>query len=304
MTNERYAFVEDVKNRKNLAKSGGKKGKSKYKCTLPSDYMTTKEKRAANSQWVSITYDRPISFDKFLAYSDEDKKIYLQTLIDTYGGDTGKIAKMFKCEESKIKVFRQNLGIQNASRSISNLSPDSLWETFLTLSDFLYNPMSYEDFKKMDIYDQQKHISFLQSEFNLSLRNLASLYFNISNTALIHYINKFKISYISKKPGAAGHLTDEETEKFYNWLGVDPEEIKEKEPEMKDNASDVKNIFSDVAVPDTNEPIEQPITAESITEIPSMQVSLRIDSMDQIIEMVKKLPRAKQGRLYFVWGCE
>ena len=303
MTDERYAFVEDVKNRKNLAKSGGKKGKSKYGCTLPSDYMTTKEKRTANSQWVSITYDRPISFNKFLAYSDEDKKIYLQTLIDTYGGDTGKIAKIFKCEESKIKVFRQNLGIQSASRSISNLSPDSLWKTFLTFSDFLYNPMSYEDFKKMDIYDQQEHINFLQSEFNLSLRNLASLYFNISKTALINYINKFKISYISKKPGAAGHLTDEETKKFYNWLGFDPEEIKEKEPEMKDNTSDIENI-SQVAVPDANEPIEQPITAESVAEIPSMQVSLRIDSMDQIIEMVKKLPRAKQGRLYFVWGGE
>lgn len=303
MTNERYAFVEDVKNRKNLVKSGGKKGKSKYKCTLPSDYMTAKEKRAANSQWVSITYDRPISFDKFLAYSDEDKKIYLQKLIDTYGGDTGKIAKMFKCEESKIKVFRQNLGIQSASHNLSKLIPDPLWKTFLTLSDFLYNPMTYEDFKKMDIYDQQEHINFLQSEFNLSLRNLASLYFNISKTALINYINKFKISYISKKPGAAGHLTNEEIEKFYNWFGVDPEEIKEKESEMKDNASDIENIFQ-VATPDANESIQQPITTESVTEIPSMQVSLRIDSMDQIIEMVKKLPRAKQGRLYFVWGGE
>lgn len=255
MTDERYAFVEDVKNRKNLAKSGGKKGKSKYGCTLPSDYMTTKEKRTVNSQWVSITYDRPISFDKFLAYSDEDKKIYLQKLIDTYGGDTGKIAKMFKCEESKIKVFRQNLGIQSASHNLTKLIPDPLWKTFLTLSDFLYNPVTYEDFKKMDIYDQQEHINFLQSEFNLSLRNLASLYFNISKTALINYINKFKISYISKKPGSAGHLTDEETKKFYNWLGFDPEEIKEKEPEMKDNASDIKNI-SQVAVPDANEPIE------------------------------------------------
>lgn len=302
MTNERYAFVEDVKNRKNLAKSGGKKGKSRYKCTLPSDYMTTKEKHAANSQWVSITYDRPISFDKFLAYSDEDKKIYLQTLIDTYGGDTGKIAKMFKCEESKIKFFRQNLGIQSASRSISNLSPDPLWETFLTFSNFLYNPISYEDFKKMDVYDQQEHINFLQSEFNLSLRNLASLYFNISNSALIRYINKYKICYISKKPGAAGHLNNEEIKKFYNWFGM--EEIKEKEPEMKDNTSGIESIFPDVAVPDTNKPTEQPITAEYVTEIPSMQVSLRIDSMDQIIEMVKKLPRAKQGRLYFVWGGE
>lgn len=294
MTDERYAFVEDVKNRKIVAKSGGKKGKSKYGCALPVDYMTTKEKRAANSQWISITYDRPISFDKFLAYSDEDKKIYLQTLIDTYGGDTGKIAKMFKCGESKIKVFRQNLGIQSASRALSNLSPDSLWDTFLTLSDFLYNPMSYEDFKKMDVYDQQEHINFLQSEFNLSLRNLASLYFNISNSSLIRHINKFKISYISKKPGAAGHLTDEEQEKFNNWLGLIPEEIKEEEPEMKE----------DISIPEADKPIEQPTIAESVTEIPSMQVSLRIDSMDQIIEMVKKLPRAKQGRLYFVWGGE
>ena len=105
MTDERYAFVEDVKNRKNVARSGGKKGKSRYGCSLPVDYMTTKEKRDANSIWISVTYDRPISLDKFLAYSDDDKKKYLQTLIDKYAGDTGKIAKMFGCTEANERRY-------------------------------------------------------------------------------------------------------------------------------------------------------------------------------------------------------
>ena len=106
MTDERHAFVEDVKNRKNLARFGGKKGKSRYGCSLPVDYMTTKEKLDANSRWISVTYDRPISLDKFLAYSDDDKKKYLQNVIDNYGGTTSRIANMFGCTEAKIKKFR------------------------------------------------------------------------------------------------------------------------------------------------------------------------------------------------------
>ena len=130
MTDERYAFVEDVKNRKNVARSGGKKGKSRYGCMLPVDYMTAKEKQDANSRWISVTYDRPISLDKFLAYSDDDKKKYLQTLIDKYAGNTEKIAKMFGCTEAKVKVFRQNLGVVY---NIERQRNETMWDVFLTM---------------------------------------------------------------------------------------------------------------------------------------------------------------------------
>lgn len=293
MTDERYSYVEDVKNRKNVARSGGKKGKSRYGCMLPVDYMTTKEKRDANSRWISVTYDRPISFDKFLAYSDDDKKKYLQTIIDKYAGDTGKIAKMFGCTEAKIKVFRQNLGV---IYNIERQRDETLWDVFLTFDEFLRKPMSYDNFKTLDWYDQLYYMNFLTEKLGAGINRISSELFYCAQSTLEQYLNRNKISYYRK--GKGYRMLDEKLNQWEEWLGKNDEpEQKTEEPEQK---TEETHILMDTPNEDVRM-VKEPEETESYV-IPSMQVHLRIDNQDQIIDMLSKLPKAKKGQIMFVWG--
>ena len=288
MTDERYSYVEDVKNRKNVARSGGKKGKHRYGCMLPVDYMTTKEKRDANSRWISVTYDRPISFDKFLAYSDDDKKKYLQTLIDKYAGDTGKIAKMFGCTEAKIKVFRQNLGV---IYNIERQRDETMWDIFLTFDEFLRKPISYEDFKTLDWYDQTQYIRFLNETMGATLTKISVELFKRTQGALGLYLNDHHIAYANR--GRGYRMSKEKAIAWEEWLR------KGEEPEQK---TEETYIPKDTPNEEIHQ-IEEPDETKSYV-IPSMQVNLRIDSQDQIIEMLSKLPKAKKGQIMFIWGKE
>lgn len=288
MNDERYAFVEDVKNRKNVARSGGKKGKRRYGCSLPVDYMTTKEKQSNNSKWISITYDRPISFDKFLAYSDDDKKKYLQSLIDKYSGDTGKIAKMFGCTEAKIKVFRQNLGV---IYNIERQRDETMWEVFLTFDEFLRKPIGYDEFKTMDYYDQTQYIGFLVETMGVPIERISSELFNRSSTTLRNYLMRNKIPHYIR--GKGYKMNDQKIKEWKEWLGKDDE------PEQKTEEACISMDNQD----DETKMVEESEETESYV-IPSMQVHLRIDSQDQIIEMLSKLPKARKGQIMFVWGKE
>lgn len=293
MTDERYSYVEDVKNRKNVAKSGGKKGKSRYGCSLPVDYMTTKEKRDANSRWISVTYDRPISFDKFLAYFD-DKKKYLQIVIDNHGGTTGRIATMFGCTEAQIKKFRQDLDIKNPVYKYGNADIDVLWETFLTCDEFLRKPMSSDDFKALDYYDQTKYISFLVETMGIAIDRISSELFGQTKSYLSKYLKNHNISYYHR--GKGYRMGEEWIIDWKEWLG------KGEEPEQKTEETYISMDTPDEKIQMVKEP-EEPEETESYV-IPSMQVHLRIDSQDQIIEILSKLPKAKKGQLMFIWGKE
>lgn len=291
MTNERYAFVEDVKNRKNVARSGGKRGKSRYGCSLPVDYMTTKEKRDANSKWISVTYDRPISFDKFLAYSDDDKKKYLQIIIDNHGGTTSRIAAMFGCTEANVKKFRQDLDIKNPVYKYGNADIDALWEVFLTLDEFLRKPMSYDEFKKMDYYDQTQYISFLVETMGITVNRISSELFMQTTGCLDQYLKNHSIPYTNR--GKAYRTPEEKIKAWNEWLG------KDEEPEQKTEETCVPMDTPNEDV----QTVEEPEETESDV-IPSMQAHFRIDSQDQIIEMLSKLPKARKGQIFFIWGKE
>lgn len=290
MTDERYAFVEDVKNRKNVAKSSGKKGKSRYGCSLPVDYMTTKEKRDANSRWISVTYDRPISFDKFLAYSDDDKKQYLQNVVDNHGGTTSRIATMLGCTEAGVKKFRQDLDIKSPLYTYND-NLNTLWNGFLVKDEFLRKPMSYEDFKTLDWYDQTQYIRFLNETMGATLTKISIDLFKRNQGTLGLYLNDHHIAYIHR--GKGYRMSKEQTKSWEEWLGKDdePEQKTEEQPPAPP---------TEVPMDNTD---EEPEEVESY-EIPSMQAHFRIDSQDQIVEMLSKLPKARKGQIFFIWGKE
>lgn len=243
--------------------------------------MTTKEKQDANSRWISVTYDRPISFDKFLAYSNDDKKKYLQIVIDNHGGTTCRIAEMFGCTEANVKKFRQDLDIKNPVYKYVNADIDILWEIFLTRDEFLRKPMSYDNFKTLDWYDQSYYMNFLTEKLGAGINRISSELFGCAQSTLESYLKHNKISYYRK--GKGYRMLDEKRIQWEEWLGKDDR------PEQKTE--------------EKTQTVEEPEEPESYV-IPSMQAHFRIDSQDQIIELLSKLPKAKKGQIFFIWGKE
>ena len=300
MTDERYSYVEDVKNRKSVARSGGKKGKSRYGCMLPVDYMTTKEKRDANSRWISITYDRPISFDKFLAYSDDDKKQYLQNVVDNHGGTTSRVATMFGCTEAGVKKFRQDLGIKSPLYNYND-NLNTLWNDFLTKDEFLRKPMSSDDFKALDYYDQTRYISFLVETMGVTVDRISSELFGQAKGSLGQYLKDHSIPYYHR--GKGYRMPEEKIKAWEDWLGKN-DESEQKTEETEEPEQKTEENYTPMNAPvEKTQTVEEPEETESYV-IPSMQAHFRIDSQDQIIEMLSKLPKARKGQIFFIWGKE
>lgn len=95
MTNERYVFQQEVRERKDLARQAHymKNGCKSKKCTLPSDYMTRKEKLAMNGEVISYNFSRFYTYEEFKALPDHAKAEYLNHLCAKY-----KVSKKFVAE--------------------------------------------------------------------------------------------------------------------------------------------------------------------------------------------------------------
>lgn len=223
MTDEKYTFIKDVSEKKHIAKSGGKKGKSRYGCKLPSDDLSVKERRAMNSASIGLNMNRPVAYEKFLDFSDEVKKEYLQNLIDNHGGTTSRIAKLFGCTEAKIKEFRTKLGITSV-RFVSE-EDDKKWEGFLKNNDFLQEPMDWKAFRSLDYYDQTSYLNYLISEFNVTFPKMEQM-FGISYNSLHVYVDRHKLKVISRQNPKA-RMTKDELENWTHFAGQSTEKIED-----------------------------------------------------------------------------
>ena len=67
MTDERYTFVQDVKEKKRTARGYHNKVRRGGAMKLPSDYLTKKERDAMNGECVTISLDRPMKWANFKA---------------------------------------------------------------------------------------------------------------------------------------------------------------------------------------------------------------------------------------------
>ena len=302
MTDERYSYVEDVKSRKSVARSGGKKGKSRYGCTLPSDSMSHWAKKRENGDVVIMAPDRPILYDDFKELSEDMQRQYLQGIIDNYGGTTERIAKMWGVSEAKVKNHRQLLGIKNPQPSLGalwDIDSGARWTGFLSGIDFLSEPMSYEEFKKLSTNEKKQYLHFLVDDLEASPVEISGLFGIVSQN----------IRALLKKNGIPpkGREYRYNHKKWEEWL----EKYENRDSVMEEENKVTEHIQDSIECKE--EPIEykeEPKIEERSkeiiihNEIPSMQVHMYVDNQDQIIEMLSKLPKAKKGQIMFVWGKE
>lgn len=86
MTDERYVYNTDIRERKSAANGArAKKGGSRSKrCHLPSDNMTAAQKRQLNGPTVAVNLNRPMTFTELKQISPTLQFLYLDHLVKVH----------------------------------------------------------------------------------------------------------------------------------------------------------------------------------------------------------------------------
>lgn len=138
MTDESYVYSQDIKERKSMRTGAFHKkcGSKSKKCTMPSDYLSRKEKRKMNGTVVSINLGKPITnFGEFKTYSISMQQLYLQNLVDKYGARKTDIIEMLGTSYS---TFQKHIDVKKLDIKFANTkkhAPDDRFVNFIHQSN-------------------------------------------------------------------------------------------------------------------------------------------------------------------------
>jgi hypothetical protein len=114
MTDEKYVFVTDVKEKartgrgaRNKRTHAGKRGRVKF----PSDYLTKKELNAMNGEAKAYRLNEPMNWEEFREMPDDLKVIYIQAIRDKYKVSDTRIANMMGVSQMTFSKTVRKLGI-------------------------------------------------------------------------------------------------------------------------------------------------------------------------------------------------
>lgn len=114
MTDEKFTFIEDLRDKKKTATGAyhkrthcGKGGAVKF----PSDFMTKKERDAMNGEVKSYKLNEPMTWEEFKAMPDDIKITYIKALREKYGVSDSKIFEMMRTNQATGQRAIAKLGI-------------------------------------------------------------------------------------------------------------------------------------------------------------------------------------------------
>ena len=114
MTDEKFTFIEDLRDKKRTATGAhhkrthcGKGGAVKF----PSDFMTKKELRAMNGEVKSYKLNEPMTWAEFKAMPDDIKVAYIKALRGKYNVSDSKIFEMMGVSQAAGQREIVRLGI-------------------------------------------------------------------------------------------------------------------------------------------------------------------------------------------------
>lgn len=120
MTDEKYSYIQDVKDKKFTARSArnkrthnGKGGRVKF----PSDYMTQKEIKAMSGEVKSYRLNKPMSWSEFKAMPDDIKVSYINLIRQKYNAPDSHICKMMGTNTCSFSQEMHRLGIPSTRKS-------------------------------------------------------------------------------------------------------------------------------------------------------------------------------------------
>ena len=120
MTDERYTFVSDVRDKKRTARGAfnkrthcGKGGAVKF----PSDFMSKKEIRAMSGDVKAYKLNDPMTWGEFKSMPDDLKISYIKALRSKFNVSDTNICVMLGCAQITISKEVRRLGIGGGQRS-------------------------------------------------------------------------------------------------------------------------------------------------------------------------------------------
>lgn len=114
MTDEKYVFTQDVRDKKITARSARSKRTHNGKggaVRLPSDNMTQKELKAMNGPVESFPMNSPMDWKKFKSFPDDLKAMYIKAIRNRYNAPDRYIADMLGIGISVMAKEVKRLGI-------------------------------------------------------------------------------------------------------------------------------------------------------------------------------------------------
>ena len=142
MTDERFVFQEDVKERRKM-KTGAmhKKGAKRVtNCKFPSDYLTRKEKEKLSGPVISIKMDQPYYDWKEFRKLPEGLQIeYLNGLINNYGARQKDLCEMFSITTNTMSVVCKaySTPVKFKMAGYASHKMDDRWMDFITKPGFI-----------------------------------------------------------------------------------------------------------------------------------------------------------------------
>jgi hypothetical protein len=134
MTDEKYTFIEDVRDKKKTATGAyhkrthcGKGGAVRF----PSDFMTKKELRAMNGEVKEYRLNDPMRWKEFKAMPDDIKVLYIKSLRKAYNVSDTKITEMLGVSVYTLCKEMKRLGISAGQRSGRRKWDEDGWYAWL-----------------------------------------------------------------------------------------------------------------------------------------------------------------------------
>lgn len=102
-----HDFDYDVLQKKRLARNAKykKNGSKSKRCTLPSDYLTAKEKRALNGECKTYKMSAPMTYEEFKSMSYENQCEYIATLKNKFDITMVDLTKLFGCTYKSVQQY-------------------------------------------------------------------------------------------------------------------------------------------------------------------------------------------------------
>lgn len=112
MTDEKFTFIQDVREKKQTARSAWNRNKGKYRAVrLPSDFMTRKEREAMNGEVKSYRLNEPMSWEEFKSMPDDIMTTYIKLIRERFGASDTAVANMMGTTQQTFSRYARALGL-------------------------------------------------------------------------------------------------------------------------------------------------------------------------------------------------
>lgn len=128
-------FDYEVMQKKRIARGAQNKKHKTKKCTLPSDYLTKKQKEKLSGEVLTVKMDAPMSWDQFCGLPEDIQKEYLMGIMGKYGASDKMMGQMFGRTHESVRQKRMSLGVDGIGQNRKNKEEiaerDKVWQEFL-----------------------------------------------------------------------------------------------------------------------------------------------------------------------------